>query len=165
MSTRNASRWIKLAVLLLSAITVLALMVSGALADPRCKKVNGKFTLQAVAGPTCLSPVGICATGVYQGSLKGHNEFTGTSVVTTADTPATAVILLTGDNVIHTGHGDLITKDAIVLNTTGAGEFGEVDTIVSGTGDWVGAIGRLTATGTFAGGVGAGDFQGEVCTP
>ena len=32
----------------------------------------------------------------------------------------TFVVLLTGDNLIQTARGDLLTKDAIVLKTTGA---------------------------------------------
>jgi hypothetical protein len=32
-----------------------------------------------------------------------------------------------------------MTKDAIVLKTTSAGDFAEVDTIVGGTGGWAGS--------------------------
>jgi hypothetical protein len=57
-------------------------------------------------------------------------------------------------------------KDAIVLKTTGAGDFAEVDTIVSGTGEWVGVTGTLQAQGTFTTAAGGkGWYTGEVCRP
>jgi len=80
-------------------------------------------------------------------------------------TPTTAVLLLTGDNIIHTDGGDLLTKDAIVLRTTGAGDFAEVDTVIGGTGDWTGASGQFSATGTFTSAGGAGRYAGQVCVP
>jgi hypothetical protein len=57
----------------------------------------------------------------------------------------------------------LLTKDAIILRTTGAGDFAEVDMIVGGSGDWAGAIGTISTSGTFAAG-GEGTYTGEVCT-
>lgn len=74
--------------------------------------------------------------------------------------------LITGNNIIHTNKGDLMTQDAIVLRTTGAGEFAEVDTVVGGTGDWAGATGVIQAVGTFtfeAGGT--GNYSGQICIP
>jgi hypothetical protein len=75
------------------------------------------------------------------------------------------VVLLTGDNQITTKAGTLQTKDAIVLRTTGTGDFAEVDTVISGTGEWAGATGVLRAQGTFtvADG-GGGDYVGQICT-
>jgi hypothetical protein len=76
------------------------------------------------------------------------------------------VILLLGDNAIHTRDGDLFTKDAVGLKTTGEKEFAEVDVAVGGTGAWAGATGTITATGTFdpvTGG--SGSYEGEICTP
>ena len=74
------------------------------------------------------------------------------------------MVLLTGDNVIHTSRGDIQTKDSIVLSTVGKGEFAEVDTVVGGTGIYAGATGTVTATGTFLNGVGEGITVGEICT-
>lgn len=132
-------------------------------ADPLCKAVHGRLTLEVVTDGSCTSSTGLCATGTYYGGLQAHSEFVGSSLAPNVDTAATGVVLLTGDNVIHTRDGDLLTKDAIVLATTGNGEFAEVDTIVGGTGEYAGASGRLTATGTFAGGAGVGSFVGEIC--
>ena len=89
----------------------------------------------------------------------------GRSLSQTADTPATGVVFVTGDTVITINAGTLITKDAVLLATTRNGEFGELDTMVGGTRQWLGATGKFTATGTFANGIGAGVYSGEVCTP
>ncbi|MBI3943667.1 MAG: hypothetical protein HY326_11695 [Chloroflexi bacterium] len=153
-------------IIALCCLVMLALTGSSASAAQSCQKISGKFTLQPVSGPACTSPVGICATGSYKGDVAGTSSFTGTSVIPTADTPTTAAVLLTGDNLFHTKGGDLLTKDAIVLRTTGAGEFAEVDTIVGGTGKWAGASGAFQATGTFTSAAGGeGEYRGEVCFP
>jgi len=133
-------------------------------ADPNCRTVHSRIDLGASAGP-CSSPIGLCAGGVLKGTLQAHSDFIGSSFVATVDTPATGVVVLTGDNTIHAKDGDLYTKDSIVLATTGAGEFAEIDTVVGGTGLYAGAAGKLTATGTFANGAGFGVLVGEICWP
>jgi hypothetical protein len=166
MVERLISRWGRFAVLVVSVMTVLTLAGGAAVAAARCKKVEGSFTFQPVSAPICTAPVGVCATGTYRGSLKGASTFTGMSLTQTVDTPTTAVVLLTGDNLIHTAGGDLMTKDAIVLKTIGAGDFAEVDTIVGGTGVWAGASGTIRAQGTFALATGGqGNYVGEICRP
>ncbi|MBI1876823.1 MAG: hypothetical protein HYR94_01050 [Chloroflexi bacterium] len=162
---KNHSLWVKMTVIAILAVAALAVVSAGAVASSGCKKVSGKFTLQPVTGPTCTSTVDICATGTYKGGIKGNNNFIGSSLIPTVDTPTTGVVLLTGDNVIHTDKGDLLTKDAIVLHTTGAGEFAEVDTIVGGTRIWNGASGVIQAIGTFTNDGGEGEYRGEICTP
>lgn len=132
-------------------------------ADPRCRSVHSRVELTASSDPGCTSPIGLCASGVLRGNLRGTSEFIGTSFLPTVDTGTTAVVVLTGDNIIHTRDGELYTKDAIVLATSGAGEFGEVDTVVGGTGVWANASGKLVGTGTFADGVGEALLVGEVC--
>lgn len=159
---------ITLVAIIAVVIVAVALAPSGAVATPlaaaksQCEKVEGEFTLQPVLEPDCLSPVDQCATGTYKGSIKGTNVFTGSSVIQTVDTPTTGVILLTGDNVIQTRNGALITKDAITLHT-GTGKFAEVDTIVGGTGEWAGVTGVLQAVGTFTDAGGEGRYTGEIC--
>jgi hypothetical protein len=150
-------------------LTVLALasglfLGSPASADPICQAVHGRVDLTVSAEP-CGSATGLCATGVLYGAIQANSEFTGTSAVPTVDTAATGVLVLTGDNVIHTRDGDLLTKDAIVLSSGGDGEFAEVDTIIGGTGAYEGATGYLVATGTFSGGGGVGVYVGKVCRP
>ena len=164
MTTHHTARWIRLAVLALAALLAL-LLVGGATAASPCKKINGKVTLQALPSTNCLSPISFCARGVLSGDLAGSSLFSGTSQAATVDTPRTAVIVLTGDNTIETSGGTLLTKDAIVLQTTGAGHFGEVDTVIGGTGTWAGATGTFRAQGTFADGQGQGEYIGEICLP
>jgi hypothetical protein len=164
MFSRTTLRKAILTALAISAASALVFANRGA-APFKCRTVNGKFSLQSVSGPTCTSPVGLCATGSYSGGIKGNSEFTGSSLVPTVDTPTTSVVLLTGDNIIHTDSGDLLTKDAIVLRTTGAGDFAEVDTVVGGTGDLAGATGQFSATGTFTAAGGEAEYRGEICTP
>lgn len=139
------------------AIAALFLVSGLATASSKCQTVEGKFVLQPVSEPECSSAVNICATGSYKGGLKGKSKFTGTSLIPTADTPSTAVVLLTGDNIIHTDQGDLFTKDAIVLRTNGAGEFNEVDIVVGATRDLTGAASVLQAVGTFTAAGGEGE--------
>jgi hypothetical protein len=80
------------------------------------------------------------------------------------DTATTGVLLVTGDTTNQTrGGGTLTTKDAFVLRTTGNGDFGEVDTVIGGTGPWAGATGAFRAEGVFAAGSGEGDYVGEIC--
>jgi hypothetical protein len=136
-----------------------------AAASPNCHAIIGTVRLAASTSGPCSSPIALCATGELRGTLRGNSDFTGTSSLPTVDTAATSVVLLTGDNVIHTRRGDLFTKDAIVLATAGDGDFAEVDTILGGTGALAGATGHLSAIGTFAAGVGDGTYVGELCVP
>lgn len=76
------------------------------------------------------------------------------------------MVLLTGDNAIESAGGRVLTKDAIVLRTTGDGDFADVDTIVGGTGVWAGRTGVLRAQGSFTTAAGGeGRYAGEVCAP
>ena len=86
-------------------------------------------------------------------------------MIPTVHTPTTSVVMVTGDNLIHTETGDVLTKDAIALRTSGAGEFAEVDVVVGGTGAWLGATGQVSALGTFTASGGEGTYSGEVCLP
>lgn len=165
MFGKPSSRWIRLALKVAIPGFLLIVIATQALAAPACKKIKGKFTLQAFTGPECTSAVDICATGNYSGDFAGTSVFIGSSVIPSADTPTTGVVFLTGDATLTTNGGVLLTKDAISLSTTGNGEFGEVDTIVGGTGQWAGYVGKFTATGTFIGGSGEATYAGEVCTP
>ena len=164
MTTHHTARWIRLAVLSLSALLTV-LLVGGAAAASSCKKINGKVAIQALPPSTCPSPFGLCASVSFGGDLAGMSFFTGTSQVSTVDTPTTSVILLTGDNTLQTSGGTLTIKDAVLLQTTGEGHFAEVDTVVGGSGEWAGATGTLRAQGTFANGSGTGDYVGEICAP
>jgi hypothetical protein len=162
---RNAAaapRRTTLAALAVTALAASLLAGGAAWADPVCQAIHGRVDL-AASEPTCGSATGLCATGILHGTIHGNSEFVGTSAVPTVNTPATGVLVLTGDNTIHTSDGDLFTKDSIVLDTAGDGEFAEVDTIVGGTGELAGATGYLVATGSFANGGGVGVYYGKLC--
>ncbi len=166
MFSKNASKWATLVVIAVSAVITLTIASSGVMAASNCKKVNGKVSLQPVTGPACTSPIGICGTGSFKGDLNANSEFTGTSLTPTVDTPTTGVVVLTADNVFHTDNGDLMSKPALVLSTTGAGDVAVVDTIIGGTGGWAGATGFIKAIGTLTPAAGGeGDYTGEICTP
>lgn len=109
--------------------------------------------------------MGLCVTGSLSGDLAGDSVLTASSLISTLDTPTTSVVLLTGDTSIFTKRGDLTTEDAIVLRTTAAGDFGEVATIVGGTGDSTGATGQFGVTGTYTAGSGEGEYGGALCSP
>ncbi len=144
-------------------VVLLVSQITAAATD--CRSLNGKFTLTAVSGPDCLSTVGLCAAVEFKGGLQGTGASTGTSIIPSVDTPATGVVFATGDNLITTGGGTILTKDAITLKTTGPGDFAEVDVIIGGACEWENATGTITATGFFANGSGTGEYSGSVCRP
>ncbi len=151
---------------LVGLLAMLALVLASSNAQAAgCKKVNGRFSLQAFTDG-CTSAIALCAHATFTGDLAGTATFVGTSITPTVDTPTTGVVLVTGDTTIQTkGGGTLSTKDAFVLRTVGTGEFGEVATVIGGTGPWAGATGAFRAQGVFAAGAGEGDYVGEVCLP
>ncbi|MCG3211222.1 MAG: hypothetical protein FOGNACKC_04861 [Anaerolineae bacterium] len=153
MFHKNGSNWTRLVVIGVVALVGLIIVSGVATASSNCRKVNGKLVLNADT------------TGAYRGDIKGTSAFTADGFP--SDTGVEGVVLLTGSNAIHTADGDLMTRDAIVLNANpnGKGEFAELDTVISGTGAWAGATGVIQATGTFIFGVGGeGDYFGEICT-
>lgn len=128
-----------------------------------CRPVEGSFHLETYT-EGCSSAQGLCGRVHWRGDLRATSEFVATSVVTSVDTPVTAVALVTGDATVDFGRrGTLRTKDAVVLRSAGAGDFAEVDTIVGGTGMFAEATGAWRAWGTFQGTSGDGGYAGEVC--
>ncbi len=157
----------------LGAVLAVSMVLFGvgqtAEADPRCRSVRGTLTLIPVTAP-CTSPVGVCGIGDFRGVLRGPYTSQLTSIVPTAETPQTGVVLITGDTTLHarlgSKSGTLEFKDSGAFKTIGDGEFAELFSVVSGTGDFVGATGTLIVTGTFdfAGG-GDGEYSGTICAP
>ncbi len=139
-------------------------LVSGSAADAAsCKTARGKVTLNSVAGPECTSPVGLCVSGILTGGLSGLVFSTVTSITPTADTATTSVVFLTADTVITTDKGTLSQKEAVAFQTSGPGEFSELDTVLAGTGKWAGATGVFRVDGTFDGSTGVGEYVAEIC--
>jgi hypothetical protein len=106
------------------------------------RMVRGTFEL--VTFP-CSAPAGLRGSVDWHGSLEGESSFSATAQIRTNDTPATSVVLVTGDNLLSLRGGTISTKDAVVFRLTGNGDFAEVDTIVAGTGDYAGASGAWRA--------------------
>ena len=151
------------------SLVLLGVGQQSAEADPRCRSVRGTLDLIPVSSP-CTSPVGVCGRGDFRGVLRGPYTSELSTIQTTAETPQTGVVLITGDTTMQARigfrTGTLQFKDSGAFKTVGDGEFSELFSVVSGTGDFAGATGTLIVTGTFdfAGG-GEGEYSGTVCVP
>jgi hypothetical protein len=163
--TTLSARRILIAAVLIGVLFALGVVVSRAVAAPSCKHMSGEVVIDPVVTGTCTSPYGICVSRTYRGPFKATSAFTGTSLISTIDTPVTNVLVLTADNVIQTSGGTLYTRIATVIESTGNGDFSEVETIIAGTGDWLGATGAIRTTGTQMGGSGTGQYTAEICLP
>ncbi|HET9932315.1 MAG TPA: hypothetical protein VFQ35_16540 [Polyangiaceae bacterium] len=128
-----------------------------------CRSVSGTFTVITSTGGDCKSPVGLCGSVEWRGDLRAKSSFVATSSVETVDSAVTSVLVFTGDATVTAKGGTILTKDAIVFRLTGAGDFAEVDTVVGGTGVFSNASGAWRASGTFAGNVGEGRYEGMIC--
>jgi hypothetical protein len=147
----------------LVALTV----VTGALAaQATCRSIRGTIVLESLSGAACSSPVDVCAIMRFRGDLAGKGKLTASSLTTSADTPTTGVIFLTGDTKVGTDDGRLRRKDAAALGTTGRRHFADLATIVGGDGQWTGASGQLMLTGRFPTEArdGNASYTGLVCT-
>jgi hypothetical protein len=159
----------RLAAVAAGATSVL-LLGSTAGADAACRSFSGRYAEQ-IAPDGCTSPFGLCIDAQYTaGPLHGTFHGVVTSLVPTADTPATSVVLFTTDTVatVHGwgSNGTLNIKNAGSFATTGRGDIVDLQTIVGGTGDFAGASGSIQAFGTFdaATGTGSSRVVGTVCT-
>jgi hypothetical protein len=91
MLAHYTSRWIRFAVLSLSALLAAVLVGSVAAASP-CKKINGKLTLQALPSSTCSSAISLCASATLSGDLAGRRSYQFTRQAPTTYTTANTVI-------------------------------------------------------------------------
>ena len=147
--------------LIVAAVVLVGLAVAPAVADPNTKSVRGTFEEQAVSGPACTSPVGLCAAGRFRGGLHGPFDIV---VAGTTPTSNPDVIVLDTASVLHTRTGDL-SFSGLTLYNTATGYFSSVDEVSGGTGAWAGASGTLQSAGRFTveeGG--SGRFQAVITT-
>jgi hypothetical protein len=149
----------------------LLLVSASASAEAQCRRVRGFYEEHAADPNSCPSPVGLCIEGEFSGNIKGMFRATATSLVPTADTPATGVLLFTGDGVTNAQiagqHGELTFKSAGAFQSTGAGNIVDLQYITGGTGDLAGASGVIRASGVFdpATGMGESEYEGMICLP
>jgi hypothetical protein len=164
--TRSWTKLAKWAVAFGAAI----ILVSGqANAAGQCIPVAGTFTINPVAPADCPSQVGICGKGTFSGALRGDYFSPFTSIVPTADTPTTNVVLFTADTTLHARlgslAGDIVFKEGGAFHVAGDGEFSELFSITSSTGAFAGATGQVYGSGTAVNGAGNGAYFGKVCIP
>jgi hypothetical protein len=153
-----------------SVFAAAIILASGqANAAGQCIPVAGTFTINPVAPADCPSPVGICGKGNFSGALRGDYFSPFTSIVPTADTPATSVVLFTADSTLHARlgslAGDIVFIEGGAFHVAGDGEFSELFSITSGTGAFAGATGQVYGNGTAVNGAGNGAYFGKVCLP
>ncbi len=149
----------------LASVLLLSIVAVDSTANAAANAV-GHFSSVVVSGPDCLSPIALCTRGTLSGVLKGEFFFTATSLVPTADTPTTGVVLYTGDIVLTTKDGTLTCKDAGGFQTVAAGAVSSVCAIVGGTAGLAGASGTIQFVGTFTFADGGdGDYRASVSLP
>lgn len=121
-----------------------------------------------MVGPACASPVGLCIAARYQGDIRGAAHSRATSILATADTPATTVQVFTSDTTIDAAvggrRGTLLIKNAGAFTANPDGSIVDLQTIVGGTGALAGASGSLRASGTFSFATGGhSQWKGTLC--
>lgn len=150
-----------------AALAAVLLLTSAAQADTLCRNVSGRYQERDASGPACTSPVGLCIAGEYRGDVMGPFSGEATSLVPTADTPTTGVVLFTSDSRIDARiggrSGTLVIRNAGAFATIAEGSIVDVAAIVGGTDDFAGATGAIRATGTFTAGAGTSSYEGTVC--
>jgi hypothetical protein len=156
---------------MLPVLTLLAIGAGFSEANAiECKSVRGALEETYVTGPACTSPVGLCTSARMFGHLKGEARFTATAITSSADTPTTGVVFVIGDTSIQDARlggkrGALAIKNAAAFRTIGEGDLSDIQVIVGGAGDFIGATGSLRMSGTFVNGSGTSSFEGSVCVP
>ena len=161
--------WTKLAKWVVAFGAAIILVSGQANAAGQCIPVAGTCTINPVAPADCPSPAGICGKGTFNGALHGDYFSPFTSIVPTADTPTTNVVLFTADTTLHARlgglAGDIVFKEGGAFHVAGDGEFSELFSITSGTGAFAGATGQVYGNGTAVNGAGSGAYFGKVCVP
>jgi hypothetical protein len=145
-----------------AATAALLLVGSASGSTAGVQQVHGHILSQQVTGEGCSSPVGLCTAGRFIGTIKGDFEFFATSIFTSGFSPT--VFFYTGEIVAHTNQGDFRCIDTGALDVVSPdGQFVDLCTVASGTGDWAGATGYIQIVGTFTAAEGGNsDYRGKV---
>jgi len=161
---------ITLLILTLICSTYLSL----AIADDRCRSVQGRVVSEVVTefsdGSACTSPLGICSEGRFTGKLKGRFTFTATGAAPFAtidggspeDMFATTGVLNLG---FARCNGALVFRDTSVFSFGPDGFFASVGTAdpLLGSGSCAELSGRIRIEGVFDQGCVDCKYRGEIC--
>ena len=129
--------------------------------------MRGSYVEHAVGGAGCTAPTGLCIAATYRGSIRGTLFGQATTISPNVDIAATGVLTFTSDSSFDGSFrnrtGTLTIKNAGAFRTVGGNSIVDLQSIVGGTGDFVGATGEIRASGIFANGAGASDYVGQLC--
>lgn len=116
-------------------------------------------------GPDCPSPIDICATATFTGTVHGPATVVITSLEPTSEP---GVLVGVGDIVVQDPRGELRCTESIVVNFTPGGdsEEGWICRVTGGTGRFAGASGHIEGYGaTDRHGDVSGRYGGKVTLP
>lgn len=121
---------------------------SSAYAKDHFKPATGEFRTQMVVGPSCPSPVGVCASGTASGDLEGDVFVVITSSMPGVDSSGNFVSNYTADITITNNKGrvDGTINGAVQLYT---GQLNSTITVVGGTNHYHKASGTLNVSGNL----------------
>jgi len=165
-SGRTTRRNARAVIAVLGALLILGSANAGA--AETCRNVQGYFNLVQVAGADCTSQVGVCTKGDFSGDIRGAYYSPFFTITETAETLNTGVVLFTAQTVITGARigartGNLVLSEGGAYSTSD-GAFGQLFTVTSGTGGFVGATGTLRGMGTYLPASGGGAvYSGEIC--
>lgn len=139
----------------------IALFGSAGVRADECKDIHTRI-VTSVSGCELdfSSPVGMCTIGkVASGRLKGDTRFRALTVTPQSD----FVFLYTGELEITTRSGSvLLLRDFGVLDFM-MESYSELQSVYSGTGEFLGATGMLSSQGTAVAGSFDGSLRGKIC--
>lgn len=154
-----------LAVCVAFTIAMSTALLTSADAQPRSLRIVGRFTTTTFNGPSCQSPIDLCAEGTFSGSLNGPVTAIATSLVPTSQP---GVFLGVADIIVHDRRGDLTCLETFVIDLAPGndGAEGVICRFTGGTGRWTGVTGYFAGYGfTPPGEPSTGRYEGKLRIP
>ena len=156
-----------------ACLLLLAVAVTPALGDHRCKPVVGHFEANVVPpgqGHCPSDPAAFCTAGRVWGGIQGNYQFVMTGAFPSIAIGGVPTILFfTGKSTIFLKSGDQLlgTDTGSIDLPPGLGGFASLITFDGGTGNMSGATGQIRLRGEFdaAQATTSGDYIGTLCTP
>lgn len=165
---RLVSKSVVFGVAVLGGLSMVGATGGRAEAHQPCKKVHGHITTQ-ITTENCNSPVLLCTAGTITGGgmLHGATAFTTLGLAPGAGlSPIVpdSTLSYTGNLTLTTRGGQLSLTDIGILEQ-GTLRFTELDSVVSGTGDFAGNGGHWFISGFVTGGGTGfdGEIEGDIC--